>query len=94
MRARGAPATARDPPQDLRQSCQDVLQHRAAGQEDSPGCSLVRSSHCAQLACLLLYLEESMSCESCMACMACRVAAHGKKLNRSKVMGVNVAETW
>jgi ferredoxin-like protein FixX len=35
-----------------------------------------------------------MSCESCMACMACRVAAHGKKLNRSKVMGVNVAETW
>jgi len=54
----------------------------------------VRSSHCAQLACLLLYLEESMSCESCMACMACRVAAHGKKLNRSKVMGVNVAETW
>lgn len=44
-------------------------------------------------ACVLIRAHFCFSRGSFMA-RCCRIIAHGKKLNRPKILGINIVETW
>lgn len=44
-----------------------------------------------RVSCLLL---DGCHFQSCVCLPTCRIAAHGRKLNKSNILKVNVAEAW
>ena len=38
-------------------------------------------------------VQEALECPDAL-CLSSRIAAHGKKLHRSKILGVDIVDTW